>query len=168
VLRLITTGLLLVALAFGSLIAEGADFFVSTSGVDANPGTLASPWRTIQKAVNTVIAGDKVNIRSGTYPERVTILGKEGTSNLLEYSQGMNPTRSDAELLLAISRTPVGIRFTYRKVAPELSFNVRRSQSLSSRGPSGLGELSLGGNQFGVDLPLNPAPQFIRLEVSQP
>jgi hypothetical protein len=59
VLRLISTGLLFVVLAFGSLIAEGADFFVSTSGVDTNPGTLASPWRTIQKAVNTVVAGTK-------------------------------------------------------------------------------------------------------------
>ena len=167
-LRLITTGLLLVALAFGSLIAEGADFFVSTSGADTNPGTLASPWRTIQKAVNTVIAGDKVNIRSGTYAERVTILGKDGTSNLLEYSQGMDPTRSDAELLPAVSRTVGGVRFTYRKVAPELSDHVRRSQSLSSWGSSGLSELSLGGNQFGVDLPLSPAPQFIRLEVSHP
>ena len=93
---------------------------------------------------------------------------RDGASNLLEYSQGMDPTRSDAELLPAISRTVGGVRFTYRKVAPELSDHVRRSQSLSPRGSSGLSEHSLGGNQFGVDLPLSPAPQFIRLEVSHP
>ena len=93
---------------------------------------------------------------------------RDGASNLLEYSQGMDPTRSDAELLPAVSRTVGGVRFTYRKVAPELSDHVRRIQSLSPRGSSGLSEHSLGGNQFGVDLPLSPAPQFIRLEVSHP
>jgi hypothetical protein len=35
----------------------GATFYVSTTGSDSNPGTPAAPWRTIQKAFNTLTAG---------------------------------------------------------------------------------------------------------------
>ena len=46
--------------------------YVSTSGNDSNPGTLAAPWRTIQKAANTVGAGSTVCVRGGVYNEQVT------------------------------------------------------------------------------------------------
>lgn len=59
---------------------KAADYYVSTSGSDSNAGTLASPWRTIQKAVNTVKAGDKVLIRGGTYQEQLWI-GTSGTQS---------------------------------------------------------------------------------------
>jgi hypothetical protein len=52
--------------------ASGA-YFVSTSGDDQNPGTWDEPWRTITKAANTVVAGDTVYIRGGTYSEQVTL-----------------------------------------------------------------------------------------------
>jgi hypothetical protein len=50
---------------------QGGVFYVAPTGDDANPGTLAYPWQTIQKAAETLIAGDTVYIRAGTYPERV-------------------------------------------------------------------------------------------------
>ena len=56
------------------------DRYVSTTGLDTNPGTLDQPWRTVQKAANTVAAGDVVHIRAGTYAERVTINNKDGTA----------------------------------------------------------------------------------------
>ncbi len=40
---------------------------MAPTGNDANPGTLASPWLTIQKAANTVPAGATVYLRTGTY-----------------------------------------------------------------------------------------------------
>ena len=40
---------------------------------DSNPGTEALPWRTIQKAANTVSPGDTVYVKTGIYDERVTI-----------------------------------------------------------------------------------------------
>ena len=36
------------------LTISAADFYVSPSGLDTNPGTLATPWKTIQKAANTL------------------------------------------------------------------------------------------------------------------
>ncbi len=48
-------------------------WFVSTSaGADTNPGTLALPLATIQKAATLAKAGDSVNIRAGVYHETVT------------------------------------------------------------------------------------------------
>ena len=38
-----------------------------------NPGTLDRPWRTIQKAANTVGAGSTVYVRGGVYNEKVTM-----------------------------------------------------------------------------------------------
>lgn len=52
---------------------SGITYYVSTSGNDNNAGTLAAPWRTIQKAANTVHAGDTVLVRAGTYNEVVTM-----------------------------------------------------------------------------------------------
>jgi hypothetical protein len=47
-------------------------YYVSTSGNDANAGSLASPWRNIQKAASVMQAGDKCFIRGGTYREKIT------------------------------------------------------------------------------------------------
>jgi hypothetical protein len=47
--------------------------YVATNGNDGNTGTLNAPWKTIQKAANTVGAGSTVCIRGGTYKERLTI-----------------------------------------------------------------------------------------------
>jgi hypothetical protein len=52
---------------------SGVTYYVSTSGNDSNAGTLAAPWRTIQKAANTVQPGDTVQVRAGTYNEVVTL-----------------------------------------------------------------------------------------------
>jgi hypothetical protein len=53
------------------VFADGARFYVSPSGNDANPGTLERPWRTIGKAAASLAAGDTVLVRAGTYRERV-------------------------------------------------------------------------------------------------
>jgi parallel beta-helix repeat protein len=42
-------------------------YYVSPSGNDSNPGTLDSPWRTLQKAADTLVAGDTVYVRDGIY-----------------------------------------------------------------------------------------------------
>src|SRR4026209_768877 len=57
------------------------DYYVAKNGNDTNPGTLAQPWKTIQRAADTVQAGDTVNVRQGIYRERVAVhvSGSSGT-----------------------------------------------------------------------------------------
>ena len=53
--------------------ANGVTYYVAKTGSDSNPGTLAQPWLTIQKAANTVAAGDTVIVTAGIYAERVMV-----------------------------------------------------------------------------------------------
>lgn len=53
-------------------IGTGATFYVSTSGNDNNNGSSGAPWRTIQHAANTAVAGDSVYVMGGVYNEIVT------------------------------------------------------------------------------------------------
>jgi parallel beta-helix repeat protein len=57
-----------------------SDYYVSNSGNDGNNGSINSPWKTIQKAANTMVAGDTAYIHSGTYYETV-IPAHSGNSN---------------------------------------------------------------------------------------
>lgn len=45
----------------------GTAFHVAPTGNDGNPGTEAQPWRTIQKAADTLNAGETVYVKAGTY-----------------------------------------------------------------------------------------------------
>ena len=74
----IAVGLLSVLLA-GS--ASGMDYYVSTTGSDTNPGSLAEPFATIQHAVSVMIPGDTCYIRGGTYREAVNLSGVAGMSD---------------------------------------------------------------------------------------
>jgi hypothetical protein len=47
-------------------------WYVSPSGSDANPGTVAAPLRTIKKAVTVLHGGDVLYVRGGTYVENAT------------------------------------------------------------------------------------------------
>ncbi|MBV8117042.1 MAG: right-handed parallel beta-helix repeat-containing protein [Candidatus Eremiobacteraeota bacterium] len=48
-------------------------FYVATTGLDSNPGTLQRPFRTIQHGLNVARApGDRVEVRGGTYVEGVS------------------------------------------------------------------------------------------------
>ena len=92
----------------------------------------------------------------------------DGTANLLEYSQGMNPTLSDAHLLPRLSQATGTIQFNFRKSAPELIYTLQQSQNLSAWNPATLPQMDLGGGHFAVAVPQTPSPQFIRLKVTQP
>ena len=52
-------------------LADGTIYYVAPTGDDDNPGTITHPWRTIQKAADTLTAGDTVYIRAGVYAEQV-------------------------------------------------------------------------------------------------
>jgi len=51
-----------------SLPSLAAQYFVSPSGEDENPGMRERPWRTIAKANKTLQPGDTVTFFNGHYP----------------------------------------------------------------------------------------------------
>ncbi len=65
-------------------------YYVATSGNDANTGSISNPWKTIQKAANTVIAGDSVFVKAGTYNERIIIQNSGTDSNNIVFSNYQN------------------------------------------------------------------------------
>jgi hypothetical protein len=72
-------------------LGTGTAYYVATTGSDTNDGTEDYPFQTIQKAADTVQAGDTVYIKAGTYYEKVTITAS-GTANdyitFLPYGDG--------------------------------------------------------------------------------
>ncbi len=80
-------------------LEQPAAVWVATDGNDANPGTEAKPFLTIQHAID-ILAGDcAVNVAAGMYNEAVTI---EKELTLLGANAGVNPvtgTRSDESII---------------------------------------------------------------------
>jgi len=64
---------------------SGSAFYVSTTGNDSNSGSSTSPWRTIQKAANTVSAGATVIVTAGTYNERVNVIQSGSPSSPITF-----------------------------------------------------------------------------------
>ena len=72
--------------------ANAATYYVATNGSDSNSGSLSSPFKTIQKATDTVQPGDKVIVKAGIYYERVIIKtsGTDGQPITFEGERGPN------------------------------------------------------------------------------
>src|SRR6266576_134223 len=93
----------------------GIAFYVSTTGNDSNPGTILSPWRTIQHAANSVQAGDTVYVRGGVYNESVNISASGSAiagpitfqtfpgENAIVDGTGLVPSTSSAQGLIHIT-----------------------------------------------------------------
>lgn len=66
-------------------VTIGTAYYVDVNaGSDTNIGSQARPWRTIQKAADTVPSGGVVVVRAGEYEERVSVRNP----NLTFYAQG--------------------------------------------------------------------------------
>jgi K319-like protein/parallel beta helix pectate lyase-like protein/uncharacterized protein DUF1565 len=79
---LLSTSSIVTITVAAPIVVPAGTYYVSTTGNDANPGTPTSPWRTIQKAANTLAAGQTVIVNAGTYGERV-VVSKSGSSGSL-------------------------------------------------------------------------------------
>ncbi len=82
---------LLVVFLWTTAPAWSAIYYVSPDGDNLNNGlSLTAPFRTIQKAVDTAVAGDTVNIRGGVYRETVNLLKNGGIAGSMITVQGYN------------------------------------------------------------------------------
>ena len=89
-------------------------YYISTTGVDSNPGTFAQPWRTILKAANMVQAGDTIYIRGGTYHESnifytdgtqtapITISGYFGEEAIIDGNAYQIPNKNSGNALIQV------------------------------------------------------------------
>jgi hypothetical protein len=58
----------------------GSTYYVSTTGSDSNPGTIAQPFVTINHGASVLQPGDTLYIRGGTYAEFLNNVVPSGTS----------------------------------------------------------------------------------------
>jgi hypothetical protein len=61
-------------------------YFVAKNGNDYNPGTEQQPWRTIMKATDTLVAGETVYIKNGTYNEKINVKNSGSQGNYITFS----------------------------------------------------------------------------------
>lgn len=66
----VSSRFLLAAIALGCHV-QAATIHVATTGDDANPGSDAAPFRTIQRAATVAMPGDTISVHAGTYRERI-------------------------------------------------------------------------------------------------
>ncbi len=53
-------------------LGSGFTWFVAPGGDDSNPGTFALPYQTLETALKSVLPGDTLYLRAGTYREQLT------------------------------------------------------------------------------------------------
>ncbi len=87
-------------------------------------------------------------------------------ANLVEYSQGMNPTIADSHLAPQLQQIGNALRFTYRKDAAELTYQVQTSTNLLTWPASVKAEESDTNGNYWHDFPIAESDRrLVRLEV---
>ena len=102
-------GLWCAALAITSMAFAGT-YYVATTGVDTNAGTSTNaPWRTIQKAANTLAPGDAVFVRGGIYNQAINSPAvNSGGPNFESLTNQTGETDLDLQSRTALGRTDIG------------------------------------------------------------
>jgi hypothetical protein len=67
------------AIAASASPASASEYFVSLSGNDQNPGSLARPYATFAKGVSVLTPGDTLSLRQGVYVGTFAVRAKQGT-----------------------------------------------------------------------------------------
>jgi hypothetical protein len=126
--------------------------FVSPRGSDANPGTIARPWRTIGKALATLRPGQTAYLRAGDYVEAAS--GACSTSfNALSWTASGQPGKPltlaayPRERGRAIVRTQLKLRGEYLRLAG-LVFERNKAYSTTDRACTGAESITLRGSNF--------------------
>ena len=73
-------------LIFGALGVYATEYYISPDGKDSNVGTLTFPWRSIQRANESLRPGDTVYLREGYYTETIRPTNSGTPANSITYS----------------------------------------------------------------------------------
>lgn len=96
--KIISTVFIFLIITTTSTLFAGTIYYVdATNGNDVNPGTESLPWRTIQKAANTITAGDTVIVKEGIYDERVTESSNGSSGNFITFQANSGDTVTVSE-----------------------------------------------------------------------
>lgn len=93
---------------------------------------------------------------------------QDGASNLVEYSQGMNPNVKDAQLMPAASVVGNNLRFSYRKAVAGLTYTVQKSTDMQGAWSTLSTTEGSGSGVYWREVPLTGADRFFRLVVTLP
>ena len=75
-------------------------YFVATNGSDSNPGTLRSPWATLEHALDNTQAGDTIFVRAGRYQAKELYLNaKKGMGGQPGKMWTLKPYRNESVTL---------------------------------------------------------------------
>jgi hypothetical protein len=148
-----------------SIAVNATTYYVSTSGSDGNPGTISQPWSSLQKGFNSILAGDILYIRGGTYTPSgfaiagnfvaIGVNGKNGTSGS-QYQvyayPGENPVL-DCSNITNNSYERVGILITNSSYWHVTGLEIKNCYQVSSSSPhyGGQGLLITGSNNILIE-----------------
>ncbi len=83
--RKIIAGMVMFMLFYGGVVSGGTQYYVSQDGNDSDGLSWETAFQTIQKAADTMIAGDTVDINAGTYVEQVEPNNSGSEGNWITY-----------------------------------------------------------------------------------
>src|SRR5437588_719088 len=128
----------------------GIAFYVSTTGSDSNPGSLSSPWRTIQHAANSVQAEHTVYVRGGVYNEsaNISVSGSLIAGSIRFQSYPGETAIVDGTGLVPPTSSPQGlINITNQSYISIQGFEIRNYQTSSASAiPAGIWVSGSGSN----------------------
>ena len=121
--------------------AGGNSYYVAATGDDQNPGSFAAPWRTIQRAVNSLAPGDTLYVRGGIYSEFVNVRtsGSESGGSITVQNYPNEIPILDGSGLSVSSSNQAMVNFSNVSYFVWSGFEIRNlSTSSSSYDPAGI------------------------------
>ncbi len=112
---------ILFCLLINQLSAQ-TNYYIATTGNNTNNGLFATPWKTIQYAVDHAGANDTLNILSGTFNEKINI----GRSNIyIRKNAGASPVLSGTGITAPVSMVKISSQSNITIDGLEIANNAR-------------------------------------------
>jgi len=102
-----------------AIATTGPTYYVATTGIDANPGTEAQPFRTVSHGVSVLTPGDTLYVKSGTYAEALIHSIPPGATWDRPVTVAAAPGHT------VTLRPPPGSEFVLRFIGPQAYIIVR-------------------------------------------